>query len=74
MQLLQGWVLGWFPRPRVAFRGGTALHKLFLHPAVRYSEDIDLVQVDQEPIGQTLDLVRGALEEAEVITNDLSGH
>jgi hypothetical protein len=22
-------------------RGGTALHKLFLHPARRYSEDID---------------------------------
>lgn len=47
---------------RLAFRGGTALHKLFLYPAVRYSEDIDLVQVDQEPIGQTLDLVRGALD------------
>ena len=47
---------------RLAFRGGTALHKLFLYPAVRYSEDIDLVQVDQEPIGQTLDLVRTALD------------
>ena len=30
---------------RLAFRGGTALHKLFLTPAVRYSEDIDLVQI-----------------------------
>lgn len=29
----------------LAFRGGTALHKLFLRPAARYSEDIDLVQV-----------------------------
>ncbi len=29
----------------LAFRGGTALHKLYLHPAPRYSEDIDLVQI-----------------------------
>ena len=27
---------------QLAFRGGTALHKLFLAPAARYSEDIDL--------------------------------
>jgi len=30
----------------LVFRGGTALHKLYLHPAGRYSEDIDLVQRD----------------------------
>jgi len=47
---------------RLAFRGGTALHKLHLSPAVRYSEDIDLVQVAQEPIGETLDLLRAALD------------
>ncbi len=47
---------------RLAFRGGTALHKLFLTPAVRYSEDIDLVQITQEPIGATLDLVRATLD------------
>ena len=35
----------------LAFRGGTALHKLHLAPAVRYSEDIDLVQRDAGPIG-----------------------
>ena len=29
---------------KVAFRGGTALHKLYLQPAKRYSEDIDNVQ------------------------------
>lgn len=29
----------------VAFRGGTALHKLYFKPAHRYSEDIDLVQI-----------------------------
>lgn len=33
-----------FLNTRVAFRGGTALHKLYLHPARRYSEDIDNVQ------------------------------
>lgn len=32
----------------LAFRGGTALFKLFLAPAPRYSEDIDLVQVKLE--------------------------
>ncbi len=34
-----------FLRENLAFRGGTALHKLFLNPAPRYSEDIDLVQI-----------------------------
>lgn len=30
----------------VAFRGGTALHKLYLERPGRYSEDIDLVQIE----------------------------
>ncbi|MDR2651295.1 MAG: nucleotidyl transferase AbiEii/AbiGii toxin family protein, partial [Prevotellaceae bacterium] len=30
-------------RKSLIFRGGTALHKLFIHPQVRYSEDIDLI-------------------------------
>lgn len=34
----------------LSFRGGTALHKLYLQPQPRYSEDIDLVQVRAEPI------------------------
>jgi predicted nucleotidyltransferase component of viral defense system len=34
----------------VRLRGGTALHKLFLSPARRYSEDIDLVQATAGPI------------------------
>lgn len=34
----------------LTFRGGTALHKLYLHPAPRYSEDIDLVQIKEGPI------------------------
>ncbi|WP_303922412.1 nucleotidyl transferase AbiEii/AbiGii toxin family protein [Draconibacterium sediminis] len=37
-------------RENLAFRGGTALHKLFLNPAPRYSEDIDLVQIKPGPI------------------------
>lgn len=39
---------------RLAFRGGTALHKLYLHPQPRYSEDIDLVQIRPEPIKETI--------------------
>ena len=34
----------------LAFRGGTALHKLYLSPQPRYSEDIDLVQINPGPI------------------------
>jgi predicted nucleotidyltransferase component of viral defense system len=34
-----------FLASHLAFRGGTALHKLYLQPQPRYSEDIDLVQV-----------------------------
>ena len=39
-----------FLKEHLAFRGGTALHKLYLHPAPRYSEDIDLVQIKPESI------------------------
>ncbi len=35
---------------QLAFRGGTALHKLYLSPQPRYSEDIDLVQINPGPI------------------------
>jgi hypothetical protein len=35
-------------RDALAFRGGTALYKLHLKPAARYSEDIDLVQTKAE--------------------------
>lgn len=35
-----------FLKENLAFRGGTALHKLYLNPAPRYSEDIDLVQIN----------------------------
>ena len=39
-----------FLNDNLAFRGGTTLHKLYLNPAPRYSEDIDLVQVKPGPI------------------------
>lgn len=40
-------------RDALAFRGGTALYKLHLKPAARYSEDIDLVQTRAEAAGPT---------------------
>lgn len=46
----------------LAFRGGTALYKLYLTPAPRYSEDIDLVQLVAEPIGPTIDRLRVRLD------------
>ena len=39
-----------FLASQLAFRGGTALHKLYLSPQPRYSEDIDLVQITAGPI------------------------
>jgi len=47
---------------RAVFRGGTALHKLFLGAAHRYSEDIDLVQRVAEPIGELVNTIRAALD------------
>jgi len=41
-----------------AFRGGTALHKLFFDPPGRYSEDIDLVQRHPGPIGPLANAIR----------------
>lgn len=46
----------------LVFRGGTCLHKLILQPAARYSEDLDFVQIHQEPIGPTINLLRSKLE------------
>lgn len=45
----------------LAFRGGTALHKLYLSPQPRYSEDIDLVQVRAEPIKETIQKLQDCL-------------
>jgi hypothetical protein len=46
----------------LAFRGGTALYKMHIKPAARYSEDIDLVQVTAEPIGPVLEALREKLD------------
>jgi len=46
----------------LAFRGGTALHKLFLPSPARYSEDIDLVQVEAGPIGPVMTAMRATLD------------
>ncbi len=46
---------------KLAFRGGTAIHKLFLKPQVRYSEDLDFVQIEAEPIGRVLDRIKTAM-------------
>jgi predicted nucleotidyltransferase component of viral defense system len=46
----------------LVFRGGTALNKLYINPPVRYSEDIDFVQIKAEPIGKTLTSIRECLD------------
>ena len=46
----------------LALRGGTALYKLFLERPYRYSEDIDLVQIETGPIGSAIDAIRGTLD------------
>lgn len=46
----------------LAFRGGSALYKLYLKPAARYSEDIDLVQMRAEPAGPVMEALRSVLD------------
>ncbi len=48
----------------LALRGGTALYKLHLKPAARYSEDIDLVQTKAEPAGPITFVCRFDSEDA----------
>jgi predicted nucleotidyltransferase component of viral defense system len=48
-------------KTRLAFRGGTALHKLFLNPQARYSEDIDLVQISSGPIKDIVEHLQSCL-------------
>lgn len=58
-----------FLRTQLAFRGGTAIHKLYFQPQPRYSEDIDLVQINAgpiKPIVQQLQHVLGFLGQASV--------
>jgi len=51
-----------FLSQQLAFRGGTALHKLFFSPAARYSEDIDLVRTAKGGIKEIIDVLRDCLE------------
>ena len=51
-----------FLADQLAFRGGTALHKLFFSPAARYSEDIDLVRTSKGGIKEIIDALRNCLE------------
>jgi predicted nucleotidyltransferase component of viral defense system len=46
----------------LAFRGGTALYKLHLKPAARYSEDIDLVQTRAQAAGSMMEALRSVLD------------
>ena len=58
-------LVGLFSHPalseRLVFRGGTAIHKLFLPSPRRYSEDIDMVQIEAGPIGPVFDALRDVL-------------
>lgn len=50
-------------RSTFLFRGGTALHKLYLEQPHRYSEDIDLVQRRAGAIGPQFDRIREVLQD-----------
>lgn len=59
---------------KIAFRGGTAIHKLLFDRPLRYSEDIDLVQTHPEPIGATVDAIRNALSWLGKCRREQAGH
>lgn len=50
-----------FLKSRLAFRGGTAIYKLWVHPPARYSEDLDFIQIRQEALKPTCDEIRKVL-------------
>ncbi len=59
---------------RLAFRGGTAINKLIFRKPLRYSEDIDLVQIEPGPIGSMVDAVRKALAWLGPCKREQAGH
>lgn len=59
---------------KIAFRGGTAINKLLFPRPLRYSEDIDLVQIQAEPIGPTVDAIRNALSWLGKCSRNQAGH
>jgi len=61
-------------RGRIVFRGGTAINKLLFPKPLRYSEDIDLVQIQPEPIGTTVNAIRQALSWLGDCRREYAGH
>lgn len=61
-------------KDKIAFRGGTAINKLLFKQPLRYSEDIDLVQTQAEPIGTTVDAIREALSWLGKCNREQAGH
>ncbi len=59
---------------KIAFRGGTAINKLLFQQPLRYSEDIDLVQIHPEPIGPVIDGIRDALSWLGQCNRNQAGH
>ena len=59
---------------KIAFRGGTAINKLLFKQPLRYSEDIDLVQTEAEPIGTTVDAIRESLSWLGKCNSAQAGH
>jgi len=51
-----------FLNSQLAFRGGTALQKLYFKKPTRYSEDIDLVQISAGPIGNIINKLRDVID------------
>lgn len=51
-----------FLSEELAWRGGTALHKLYLKPQARYSEDIDLVRIGTGPVKPIVERLDEALK------------
>lgn len=49
-------------RNNLAFRGGTALNKIFINPPARYSEDLDFVLMKDAPVGSIISTIREALD------------
>lgn len=46
----------------LAFRGGTALNKLYCDCSARYSEDIDLVYIKRAPMGDVMTAIRESID------------
>ena len=58
-------------RDRLAWRGGTCLHKLFLPVALRYSEDLDYVAYDLSIEDNDMRTLRAGLRDVAERTGDI---